>query len=130
MEIRWEDLETLFSKEGFQGDMEEVLRVGLETLGLLGVWEAQAMAQWVAMVALDLALGATLGDLGETVDLVEQGGILEVIRVDSGEETPPQLGEATGIIVDQDIRIEGIKDEDGVSFMIDIVVRILRNFKI
>ena len=109
MATRWEDLETLFSREGFQEDMVEQ-QEDLETLGLHGGWaEVLAMVVvWVGMGALGLALEVTLGALGATVDLGEQVGILEETLGDLGEEIHQLLEQVIGIIVAQDIRIGGI----------------------
>merc|ERR1719470_209503 len=70
------------------------------------------------MEAPGLALEATLGALGATVDLGDQGEILEETLGDLGEEIHQLLVEVTGIIVAQDIRIGGIKSGSG-SFMIN-----------
>ena len=116
-ETRWEDLEIPGSKEG----LLEVM-VGLGTLVLPGAWEVK--------VALDLVLEEIRGDLGATVDLEELGEILEEQQVTlegmagTGEERGLVLGEATGAIAGQEIRIGGIKSEDEDSFMSNVVVRV------
>merc|ERR1719341_260884 len=60
------------------------------------------------MGALGLALVVTLGASGVTVDLGDQGEILEETLGDLGEEIHQLLEEATGITVAQDIRTGGI----------------------
>jgi len=105
----WEGLVTLPNKEDIQGVMVGLLVV-TGTLVPPGVWGVLAMGMG------DRALVTVA--LGHPVVMEQQEGVMEQIKEDSEEETLHQVEEVPGVIVARGTRIEGIKDEATVSFMV------------
>ena len=104
----WEDLVTQLSKEDIQGAMVELLVV-MGILVLPGAWGVLVMGmrdRALVTVALGLAVG-----------MEQQGGVMELIKEGSEEETLLLVEEVPGVIVDRGTRIEGIKGEATVTFM-------------